>query len=96
MPNITRIDRTPQSHLRTLRDPRCQARTESTGTYPFDDKKHQCSRLAVVTIDSINFCRLHAGDYLLRLAIAESDKNSGNFQLRMFEDDEENKIGELS
>lgn len=63
--NIEIVERTKATHLRVIKDPRCECFTRSHGSYPFPESNNQCSRLAVFKIDGENLCRLHAGDKLL-------------------------------
>ena len=67
---ITQLKATEPSHLRRLKEPRCESPTYSTGTHYFNEGKYQCSRLAKFDIDGEKLCKQHAGEkalaYLLR------------------------------
>jgi hypothetical protein len=69
VPKIKLIDRNHPTHLWSLRVPRCCMKTQSCGTMYFDTGKNRCARFAMFNVDGLNFCRQHAGSYLLDKAV---------------------------
>ena len=60
-------------HEKTHKADRCQLKVNSTGTGWYDGDKNRCSKQARYRIDGLNFCKQHAGQYLLDKALKEQD-----------------------
>lgn len=54
---------------------RCQSRTGSHGSFPFEKSNGQCARVATFKVGKKKLCRQHAGDACLVAALQQEQSD---------------------